>query len=715
MTLRASLICFGIFASAFLVTSTTDAQGTAAKALAYPSAPVVDVSDDYHGTLVADPYRWMEDLNHADLKPWIEAQNTITRGYLDAIPARSKFKARLEELWNYETYSQPTRAGNKFLHRYNPGLADHATLMISDTPCGEGSVVIDPNTFDKEAALALGGIEVSLDGRYMAYALRIAGSDWTDWYVRDLSTNKDLADHLTWIKNSGVSWHPDNSGFFYSRYPEPKAGEAYSQANTNSKVYFHKVGTTQSDDILIYERPDSPELRIGAWPSEDGTLLYFWESAPRMMGYATRVKSLKGRDAPRFLLPQDGTNNNVVGNDGSTIYVQTDRNAPRYRIVAMDLGAPEAPAREIIPQQDVTLDGVDMIGDSFVCQYTRDCTTEIRIYDLSGKEIGKVDLPGDGTVRWGSDLRSVKQRFFTYTDGVTPATVYQFDADSRKVTLVKRPKVDVDVSKFESRRVFFRNRDGLKVPLFISHRKGLVLDGTNPTILYGYGGFNANTRNGFSSSRIAWLELGGVFVQACLRGDGDYGEAWHSAATRINKQRTFDDFIDAAEFLIKSGYTKPVKLAISGGSNGGLLVGACVNQRPDLFGAAVPSVGVMDMLRFQHFTVGAGWIREYGSSDDPLEFQALHAISPYHNIKPGVAYPSILVTTADTDDRVVPSHSYKYAARLQALAKPGDKPRLIRIETKGGHGGGTTTSEALEYTSDYYAFLVSELRVGEKE
>lgn len=687
----------------------------------YPRARKVDQVDEFHGVKVADPYRWMEDPNSPELRDWINAQNAVTQDFLKSIPQRDAIHQRIRESVNYARRTNPDLEGGKFYHFQNSGLQDHSVLVQSDIPCGDGRVIIDPNLWPADEARSLRGQTFSRDGKLMAYSTSLKGSDWSEWRVRDVASNTDLPDLIQHTKTGGVSWDHGGKGFWYARHEVPKAGEEYVAANALQTVWYHRLGTPQSDDVLVYSNPAEGHIRPWIGLTEDGRWLVLWLFDQTKQGNTIRAWDAGGVlgvdiDPPSakpdwgHLAGNDGHNWGMIGNDGSTFYFETNHSAPRGRVVALDARDPDpARAREIVPHRADAIDSVEIAGNRLVVRSQRDCCSVVELWGLDGTKLSDVKLPGAGTASGFDGNREDAVRYFSYTDNTTPQSVFSLDTRTGAVAAVWQPEVPgIDLSQFESKLEFFTNRDGLRVTLFVSHRKDLRLDGSNPTVLYGYGGFNNSIRPGFSASRMVWLGMGGVFVHACLRGDGNYGEAWHRAAGRINKQRTFDDFIGAAEWLIARGYTSPKKLAIQGGSNGGLLVGACMNQRPELFGACIPAVGVMDMLRFHKFTVGAGWIREYGSPEDPLEFQVLHAISPYHQLKPGVKYPPTLVVTSDHDDRVVPAHSFKYAARLQEC-NGGDNPTLIRIQTKGGHGGSTRLSESLEQAADQYAFLVRAL------
>jgi prolyl oligopeptidase len=700
-------------------TSMTDAapptETKPRRAYDYPPAKTVDVVDDYHGTKVADPYRWLEDADAPDTAEWVTAQNRLTFSFLEQIPERGPIKDRLTALWNYERFGAPYKEGGRYFFQKNDGLQNQAVLYVAkslDDPAPR--VLLDPNTLSTDGTVALGTYSVSEDGKLLAYTISAAGSDWSEIRVRDVATGKDLPDELKWIKWSGASWSKDGRGFYYSRYDEPKPGEELAQTNYYMKLYYHRLGTPQSEDQLIYKRDDQKEWGFGAGVTEDGRYLIITVSKGTDDKYQVFYKDLraKGQAAEVVeLLTGFEHEYSFIGNVGTTFYFKTDLDAPRKRIIAIDIKKPgKASWKEIVPQRAETLAGATMVGGVILADYLKDAHTEVRVHDLAGKHIRDVDLPGIGTAEGFGGKMKDTETFYVYGSYTTPAAVYRYDVKKGVSTLWRAPKVDFDAGAYAVDQVFYTSKDGTRVPMFIVHRKDVKRDGQNPTILYGYGGFNIPLTPGFSVPLIVWLEMGGVYAVANLRGGGEYGEEWHQAGTRLKKQNVFDDFIAAAEYLIAEKWTSTPKLAISGGSNGGLLVGACMLQRPDLFGAALPAVGVMDMLRFHKFTIGWAWVDDYGSSDDAAEFKALYAYSPYHNIEPGVKYPATLVTTADHDDRVVPGHSFKFTARLQA-AQAGDAPILIRVDVRAGHGAGKPTTKLIETQADVFAFLVKVLGV----
>lgn len=683
-----------------------------AQKIEYPKTKKVDQVDDYHGIKVADPYRWLEDLNSPETKAWIEAQNKITRAYLDAIKEREKIKNRLTELWNYEKYSTPFKMGGKYFYLKNDGLQNQSVLYVANSLKDTGRVLLDPNKLSPDGTIALSGFAVSEDGRLLAYGLSSGGSDWQEWRVRDVETGKDLPDVIKWVKFSGVSWTKDGKGFFYSRYPEPDEKTKLAGQNFYHKLYYHQIGTPQSEDKLIYERPDHKEWGFGGTVTEDGNYLIInvWK------GTDTRnlifYKDLTRPDSKVVELISEFENDySFLGNDGKIFYFMTDNNAPRRRIIAIDIEkSDKSNWREIIPQAAETIQNASIVGNYLIVSYLKDAYTQTKVYNLKGEFIREVKYPTIGTASGFGGRREDKETFYTFTSFAFPPTIYRYNLETGESEVFRKPTVKFNADEIEVKQIFYNSKDGTRVPMFIVHKKGIKLDGNNPTLLYGYGGFNISLTPSFSVSRIVWLEMGGVFAMPNIRGGGEYGEEWHKAGTKLKKQNVFDDFIAAAEWLIKNKYTSPQKLAISGGSNGGLLVGAVLNQRPDLFGAALPAVGVMDMLRFHKFTIGWAWISDYGSPDNPEEFKALYAYSPLHNIKKGTKYPAVLITTADHDDRVVPAHSFKYAATLQE-AQAGSAPILIRIETRAGHGAGKPTSKQIEEQADVYAFLVKNLGI----
>ena len=687
----------------------------AQKGIAYPQAKKVDQTDNYHGISVPDPYRWMEDTTSADTQSWIESQNKLTNAYLATIPERAKIKARLTELWNYERYGAPAKIAEGFyIYTKNDGLQNQSVWYRAKSVDDPGSVFFDPNKLSADGTVALGGSSFTDDGKLWAYGIAKSGSDRTEWKIMNTETGEHLADTLRPNRQGGVSWLNDNSGFFYNRFPDADEGAELKGASKFPKIYFHKLGTPQSEDKLIYERPEDGELFLGGSVTEDGKWLIINVVKGTQRMNEVHFKDLSKPDSSIVPLVGDRANSwSFVGNDGPVFYFRTDKDAERGKLVSVDVSATGRVWKEIVPQAEETLGGVQFINDQFVLNYLKDAYTKIKIYDKNGKHVRDIELPGIGSAGGFGGRQKETETFYTFSSYNAPPTIYRYDMKTGKSTLFRQAKVKFDPTDFEVKQAFFNSKDGARVPMFIVHKKGIELDGSNPTLLYGYGGFNISQTPGFSVARLPWLEMGGVLAVANIRGGAEYGKTWWANGARLKKQNTFDDFIAAAEWLIANKYTSNKKLAIQGGSNGGLLVGAVLNQRPDLFGAALPAVGVMDMVRFTKFTVGAAWKSDYGDPDDAADFKVLYAYSPLHNIKPGTKYPATLVTTADTDDRVFPAHSFKYAAALQA-AQAGDAPVLIRIETKAGHGAGKPTSKQIEEQTDIYGFLVKNLGIKVK-
>ncbi len=682
------------------------------KPITYPPTRKGDQIDDYHGVKVADPYRWLEDLDSAETSAWVEAQNKLTFSFLNEIPSRARIKDRLTKLWNYERYGVPFKESSNYFYTRNSGLQNQSVLYTVTSLDGQPKVLLDPNTLSADGTVALSGLAVTEDGKRMAYGLSASGSDWQEWKVRDVETGKDLSDMIKWVKFSGASWTPDGAGFFYSRYDEPK-GDALKGTNYFQKLYYHKLGTSQAEDILVYERPDQKDWLFSGAVTEDGRYLII--SIYQGTDVKSRVyyKDLKAQDAQVIKLLDDfDASYNFIGNDGGVFWFHVDANAPRGKIIAIDTTKPDRKNwKGIVPEAKETLQGVSVVNHMLVANYLKDAHTQVKIFDMQGKFVREVAFPGLGTASGFGGRAKDKETFYAFTGFTSPTTIYRYDMVTGKSTVFRQPKVDFDPNNYETKQVFYNSKDGTRVPMFITHKKGLKLDGNNPTYLYGYGGFNISLTPAFSVSNLVWMEMGGVYAQPNLRGGGEYGEEWHQAGMKLKKQNVFDDFIAAAEWLIANKYTSTPKLSIGGGSNGGLLVGAAMTQRPELFGAALPAVSVMDMLRFQKFTIGWAWVSDYGSSENADEFKALYAYSPLHNIKPGKAYPATLVTTADHDDRVWPGHSFKFAAALQE-AHAGPAPILIRIETKAGHGAGKPTSKIIEEIADRWAFLVRILEMN---
>ena len=710
------LLAFAMTAPLIAASGAASAQTAPPAPTSYPQTKTVAQVDDYFGTKVADPYRWLEDDNAADTKAWVEAENAVTFGYLDKIPARAAIRQRLTTLWNYERYGLPRKRGDFYVFTRNDGLQNQAVYYRAKSLDAAPDVLLDPNRLSADGTVAVGSTTVTDDGRYLAYSLSESGSDWIRWKVREVATGKDLPDEIRWSKFSGAAWLKDGSGFFYSRYDAPKDGEALTGVNKNQKVYFHKLGTPQDADVLTYARPDQPDWGLVGDVSDDGKYLLIYQSEGTDPRNRIFVKDLSRPDSKvePFLNEFDGSYN-VIGNDGATFYALTNQGAPRKRLVAITLGQAASSAWKTLiaegPKQDV-LDDVTMAGDRFVATWQIDAQNRLRVYGLDGRLAQEVSLPTIGAVAF-TGRREQAEGFYSFSSFAYPTAIFRLDVPSGKSTVFKQPKVAFDPALYETTQVFYPSKDGTRIPMFLTHKKGLAKNGANPTYLYGYGGFDISLTPSFSPASLAWMEMGGIYAVANLRGGGEYGKAWHDAGRLANKQNVFDDFIAAAEYLIKEKYTATPKLAIGGGSNGGLLVGAVMTQRPELFCAALPAVGVMDMLRFHRFTIGWAWKSDYGSSETKEGFDILQKYSPLHNLKPGTAYPATMVTTADHDDRVVPAHSFKFAAALQAAHK-GPQPVLIRIETKAGHGAGKPTSKMIEEAADKWAFLVANLGVTVK-
>jgi prolyl oligopeptidase len=678
----------------------------------YPETRRVSHVDIHHGVKVPDPYRWLEDdvRESKEVAEWVAAQNKVTFAYLEALPAREKIQKRLTELWDYEKFGTPFKAGGRYYYYHNSGLQNQYVLYTLEKLDSKSRVLIDPNTWSKDGTVALAGTDFSDDGRYVAYGIQDAGSDWRTWRVMEVESGKLLDDELKWVKFSSPTWTTDSKGFFYSRYDEPKEGAAFQSLNLNQKLYYHRIGTPQADDTLIYKRPDHPSWGFSPDVSEDGRWLIItvWKGTDDK--YRVLYKDLSDKDSkPVELIDNFENEYAFVGNNEGVLFFKTDLDAPKKRLIAIDVAKlGRENWREVIGETENAMTSIGLTGEQFVCRYLQHARTQVRMHAIDGKFIREVEFPGIGSASGFSGKRDETETFYSFSSFATPPTIYRYDIKTGESSLFRRSQVKFDADAFETKQVFYHSKDGTRVPMFIAHKKGLKLDGNNPTLLYGYGGFNISLTPRFSISRLAWMEAGGVFAMPNLRGGGEYGSEWHQGGTKTNKQNVFDDFIAAAEWLIENRYTQSKKLAIQGGSNGGLLVGACMTQRPDLFGACLPAVGVMDMLRFHKFTAGRFWVDDYGSADDEEQFKAIFAYSPYHNLKDGTKYPPTLVTTADTDDRVVPGHSFKFAARLQ-VAHAGEAPVMIRIETRAGHGAGKPTSKVIEEIADQWAFLVKHL------
>jgi prolyl oligopeptidase len=683
----------------------------------YPHTTIVEQVDDYHGKAVSDPYRWLEDVDAPETLAWIEAQNRLTFSFLESIPQRPALQKRLAELWDFPRLAAPFKRGGCYFQFRNTGLQNQDVLFVMDSPETPGRMLLDPNQLSVDGTVALTGWVVSKDGSLLAYATSASGSDWQTWHVRRVDSGEDLPDRIEWSKFSRASWLPDSSGFYYSRYDAPAEGLAYTGANYHHKVYFHRLGTSQDEDRLVYHRPDEQEWGFDAEVSEDGRYLVFsvWQ------GTDTRnrvfYQDLSNGAEVVELVPELEAGYHFVDNEGSVFYFRTDLGASRGRVIAIDVTNPQRDAwQTVIPESEDVVELARRSGDFFIGLYLHDAYHQLRLFTLAGEPSGEIELPGIGSIpAYGNEPalhcnREDDEVFYAFHSFAVPPTVYRYDLQTRSSRLIAAPEIRFDFSPYITRQGFVASKDGTRVPLFLVHRKDIALDGSNPTLLYGYGGFNISLTPAFQISRLAWLEMGGVLAVACLRGGGEYGEEWHQAGMKGRKQNVFDDFIACAEHLIEHKVTSPARLAIQGGSNGGLLVGAAMTQRPELFAAALPAVGVMDMLRFHKFTIGWAWVSDYGSADNAEEFPYIFAYSPLHNLKPGTCYPATLVTTADHDDRVVPGHSFKFAAALQA-AQGCSNPTLIRIQTKAGHGYGKPTAILIAEQADIWAFLVKEVGI----
>lgn len=753
--------------------ATMSAQTTSAP-LAYPAAARGTQVDDYHGTSIADPYRWLEDVDAPATKAWVEAQNRLTDAFLATIPERPAIKARLTTLWNYARYSAPFKENGRYFYFQNTGLQNQSVLLVQDGRNAPSRVLLDPNALSADGTVALSGTAASDDGHYLAYSISTSGSDWQELHVRDVNTGRDLPDTVKWVKFSGLSWTHDNKGFFYSRYDEPTSGNKMTNTNRNHKLYYHRVDRPQSRDELVYDRPDQPDWLFDGTVTDDGQYLIITVSQGTDVRTRLYFIDLDNPGKPQIdnpvvrLIDKLDAEYSFVGNRGTNFYVRTDRNAPKGRIVAISIDNPrEERWNTIIPESKDALVSASTAGDDIVGNYLQDAHSSVRffsgsrndqrdqrprgqptqqqprnpgsVYDdtstaplvlrergqaLGGgfTQRGELPLPGIGTVGEIQGRQGDDEMFYSFTSFLNPTTIYRFDLKSRKNEIFRAPKMVFDPTSYETRQVFYTSKDGTRVPMFITAKKGIQLDGTNPTLLYAYGGFNISITPAFSAANVAWMEMGGIYAVANLRGGGEYGKDWHEGGMLAKKQNVFDDFIAAAQYLIKEKYTSTPKLAIRGGSNGGLLVGAVMTQRPELFGATLPEVGVMDMLRFQKFTIGWAWTSDYGSSDNAEQFKYLRAYSPLQNIKPGTCYPPTLAFTADHDDRVVPGHTFKFVATLQAAQGSNmsvsqtntpacANPILVRIETKAGHGAGKPTTKLIDEAADRFAFLVKELHM----
>ena len=711
MRVAAALLLLSVSACAMNAASQQDAAApTAPRAsLVYPVSERQDVVDEQFGVRVADPYRWLEEEARVSpkVRQWVAEQNALTDSYLATLPGRPAFMKRMTELFSYERFGVPEKKGGRYFYSRNTGLQNQNVLYVRDGLNGAPRMLIDPNTWSADGATALAEWTPSEDGKRLLYSVQEGGTDWRVVKVLDVDSGRILADEVRWVKFANIDWAKDGSGFFYSRFPEPKAEQQFQSLNENHAVYFHKLGTSQAQDRLVFAQADRPKLSNVVQVSDDGRWLIVTSSEGTDERYEiTLIDLVQPKAQPRRFVTGLDNNWNYIGNQGDTFYWVTNRGAPRLRIVATDINRPFAEAREIVAEDESTLEGASMVGGRLIASYLTDAKTEVRTFTPDGKRIGTVTLPGIGTAGGFRGEADDPETFFAFSSYNHPTTIYRYDATTGATTVWAQPKVAFDPQDFAVEQRFYRSKDGTRIPLFLVHRKDLDLDKPRPTLLYGYGGFNASMTPSFSSTNLAWIEQGGVYAVANLRGGGEYGKAWHDAGRLANKQNVFDDFIAAAEYLIDRKITSKQQLAVYGRSNGGLLVGAVVNQRPDLFAAALPAVGVMDMLRFNRWTAGRYWVDDYGYPDKQADFRTLFAYSPYHNIRSDTRYPATLVTTADTDDRVVPGHSFKYAAALQA-ADTGDAPKLIRIETRAGHGSGKPTEKIIEEYADMWAFIAA--------
>ena len=686
--------------------------------LSYPVAKKGDVVDDYFGTKVADPYRWMEDLDSADVAAWVAAENDVTFDYLSKLPRRERFNQRITELWNYPKVGVPVREGGRYFYQKNSGLQRQSPLYVRASVTAAPALVLDPNVLSPDGSVSLAQWMPSPDGRMLAYGLSEGGADWQTIHVRDLDQSEDLADEVRWMRFSNLAWTKDAKGFFYSRYPEPPKGKVLEAALSGQALYYHRVGTPQSADRLIYARPDLPTRFINGTVTEDGRYLLVFMYQGSDNNNRLHYVDLGDPKAPKIgapvrpLIEADDAEFAAFGNAGPVLYLRTDRLAPNRKVIAVDVRHPEPSAwTTIVPEGKEAIEAVGLIGGRFVAQYLVDVQSRLSLFGLDGRPQGDVRLPGTGTVAGIGGRQDSSEIFYAFSSPLFPTSIFSYDVSSKEQTPFEAAAPPVDVSQYETKQLFATSKDGTRVPLFLTARKGLALDGAHPTMLYGYGGFSISTLPAYRSDVPAWLELGGIWVTVNMRGGAEYGEAWHKAGNFEKKQNVFDDFIAAAEYLVKEKYTSPARLGMMGGSNGGLLVGAVEEQRPDLFAVALPAVGVMDMLRYDQFTGGRAWVTEYGSSSDKTQFDYLLKYSPVQNVKPGACYPATLVTTADHDDRVVPSHSFKFTAAMQA-SQACNRPILIRVETQASHGYRPTDKRIAEL-ADQWAFAASQMGIAD--
>jgi prolyl oligopeptidase len=680
----------------------------------YPNTRTVEQTEDYHGTPVPDPYRWLEDVDSPETLEWIKGQNELTFSILEKIPRRDAIRKRLTELWDFAKAWAPYKKGKWYFQERNSGLQNQSVFYVMESLTAEPRVLLDPNALSEDGTVALTSFSISKDGKWLAYATSASGSDWLTWRVREVETGNDLDDVIEWSKFSEAAWLPNGTGFYYSRYEPPSAGSEFENTNYNQKIFFHRLNTSQDKDQLIYERPDHKEWGFQSKITDDGRYhaLTVWQGTDVRNRFFYR--DMQGQNQFVELIAELEATYELVGNDGPKFYFFTNLDAPRGKVIAIDINDPDKSKWQImLPESQAVLEGVVMVNDQFAALYNQDAHHNLRLFKLDGSPDGEVPFPTLGSVVQINDIglhasRADHELFYAFQSFLYPTTVYRYNLRTRSAEPVNSPELDFDPTAYETQQVFVASKDGTRIPMYLTHKKGLLRDGQNPTLLYGYGGFNISTMPVFAIGRLIWLELGGVYASANMRGGAEYGEEWHQGGMLDRKQNVFDDFIACAEWLIAEKITSTSKLAIEGRSNGGLLVGACMTQRPDLFGACLPHVGVMDMLRFHKFTIGWAWVSDYGTPDEPEQFKTLYAYSPYHSLKPGTVYPPTLITTADHDDRVVPGHSFKFAARLQAC-QGGEAPVLIRIQTKAGHGFGKPTAIQIQETADIYSFLVQSL------
>ena len=683
------------------------------ESLIYPETKKTDTIDVYFGTNVPDPYRWLENDTAKEVSEWVKQQNKLTFDYLNKIPFREKMKERLTKIWNYPKQSAPFKKGEKYFMYKNNGLQNQSILYVMNSLTDSARILLDPNTLSDDGTVSLDGMDVSPDGKLLAYSISRGGSDWNEIYFKNIETGEMLPDHLLWVKFSGLSWYKD--GVFYSGYTPPVKGKELSQKNEFHKLYYHKLGSDQSTDNIISEDKNEPLRTYVAYVTEDQNYLFTWIENAGSLGHSLYVTDLNKKDAKAIHLTSTFDNRfDLVNNNGPEFFIMTNKNAKKNKLIKVNYNNPDTSEwKEILPESDNVLTSVSIIKDNLVAIYMKDAHSVVNFYDLNGKFKNSMELPAIGTVNSFNTDKNDSIAFYDFTSYNYPTTIFKYSINTGKSEVFFKPEINFDGNLYEVKQVFYKSKDNTKIPMFIIHKKGIELNGKNPTLLYAYGGFNISLTPGFSTSRVLWLENGGVFAIANLRGGGEYGEEWHLAGTKLKKQNVFDDFIAAAEYLINQKYTSSDFLAIQGGSNGGLLVGAVTNQRPELFRVALPAVGVMDMLRFHKFTIGWSWVTDYGSSDNKEEFEYLFKYSPIHNIRENINYPAVLVTTADHDDRVVPAHSFKYIATLQEKYH-GSNPVLIRIETSAGHGGGKPTSKVIDEAVDIYSFIFQNMGITPK-